>query len=90
MENLTGLEVTEVNIQVNDVILPELASAGRAARRLRRLVSTLRLRLRSQHFSKLSESLATSIEPDRGRGGRSWQAEMLTRRLNRRRLTSAR
>jgi uncharacterized alkaline shock family protein YloU len=23
VENLTGLEVTEVNIQVNDVILPE-------------------------------------------------------------------
>jgi uncharacterized alkaline shock family protein YloU len=23
VENLTGLEVTEVNVQVNDVILPE-------------------------------------------------------------------
>ncbi len=27
-------------------------------------VSTLRLRLRCQHFSKSSESLAMSVEPD--------------------------
>src|SRR5215211_7493287 len=29
VENLTGLEVTEVNIQVNDVILPESELSGR-------------------------------------------------------------
>ena len=41
VENLTGLEVTEVNIQVNDVILPELCSGRSAHLRLQPpLVST--------------------------------------------------
>ena len=70
VENLTGLEVTEVNIQVNDVILPEeLAQHAPAfrpplvsisARRLRRLVSTVSSSLSSsQHFSQ--------VEPDQAR-----------------------